>query len=615
MQIVIGTAGHIDHGKTSLVKSLTGTDTDHLLEEKNRGMTIDLGFAYFNKEITIIDVPGHEKFIRNMVAGVSTIQIALIVVAADDGLMPQTYEHIDILHFLNVQHAIIALSKIDTVEENWIEMVEKDIKTAIEQTNFKNANIIRTSTKTGNGIDLLKEEIAMLCKNVKTDHDRGFFYLPVDRVFSKTGHGTVVTGTVISGKAEISNELEVMPEGKKVTVRSMQTHGEITPLVQMGDRAAINLSNIDKNTIRRGSTLVAKNLIKPTSKIIAHIKMANNTKWKIKNKQSVHVHIGTCQVVAKAITYGLTLSSGQSANILLELNKPISSINDQRFIIRSFSPMETIAGCVILDQNPKVSKKELRLLIQTLDLDPSKRINQLIDINWKNPLSLKEWSGVFNTNLSQINNWIHGQEIMNDCNLLFNTIILDRSKNQILDEINKFHLKHPYKKSIPREELINMVGYSKEWFDYTINELTDEVSVINAGYALKNNKMTLEGADIEIANTIESKIKNSKFNLLSSSDLENKNPDKALQILHILKDKEKIIQIASDLWIHEDYHKKLVIQLTSFFKTNSQLSISDFKSLTLTTRKNAIPLLEFCDKNELTIREDNCRVKGKAINV
>ena len=614
MQIVIGTAGHIDHGKTSLVKSLTGTDTDHLLEEKNRGMTIDLGFAYYNKEITIIDVPGHEKFIRNMVAGVSTIQIALIVVAADDGLMPQTYEHIEILHFLNVRHAIIALSKTDTVEDNWIEMVEKDIKTTIEHTNFKNANIIRTSTKTGTGIDQLKEEITTLCKNVQANHDRGFFYLPIDRVFSKTGHGTVVTGTVISGKAEPSNELEVIPEGKKVTVRSIQTHGEITPLVQMGDRAAINLSNIDKNAIRRGSVLVEKNLIKPTSKIIAHIKMANNTKWKIKNKQSVHLHIGTCQVTAKAITYGLTLSSGQSANILLELNKPVPTINDQRFIIRSFSPMETIAGCVILDQNPRLLKKELRALVQTLELDPSKRINQLIDINWKKPLSIKEWLIVFNTNLSQINNWIDGQEIVNDNNLLFNTTILDRSMNQILDKINKFHLKHPYKKSIPREELINMVGYSKKWFDYIINQLEDEVSMINAGYALKNNKMILESADIEMANTIENKIKNSKFNLLTSSDIENKNPDKALQILHILKDKEKIIQITSDLWIHQDYHKKLVIQLKSFFKTNSQLSISEFKSITSTTRKNAIPLLEFCDKNELTIREDNYRIKGKGIN-
>ena len=243
MQIVIGTAGHIDHGKTSLVKALTGTDTDHLVEEKNRGMTIDLGFAYLNEEITIIDVPGHEKFIKNMVAGVSTIQIALIVIASDDGLMPQSYEHIDILQFLNVQHAIVALTKTDIAEESWIKMVEKDISSYLDKTNFKNANIVRTSTKTLEGIDKLNKEIISLSKNLIANKDRGFFYLPVDRVFSKKGHGTVVTGTVLSGSLLPGEEVEIIPGNNKALVRSLQTHGNITSKVQMGDRAAINLSN------------------------------------------------------------------------------------------------------------------------------------------------------------------------------------------------------------------------------------------------------------------------------------------------------------------------------------------------------------------------------------
>ncbi len=384
MQIVIGTAGHIDHGKTSLVKALTGTDTDHLVEEKNRGMTIDLGFAYLNEEITIIDVPGHEKFVKNMVAGVSTIQIALIVIAADDGLMPQSYEHIDILQFLNVQHAIIALTKTDIAEESWIKMVEKDISSYLDKTNFKNANIVRTSTKTLEGIDKLNKEIISLSKNLIANKDRGFFYLPVDRVFSKKGHGTVVTGTVLSGSLIPGEEVDIIPGNNKALARSLQTHGNITSKVQMGDRAAINLSNIDKDKINRGSVLVEKNLIEPSSRIIAYIKMTNNTKWKIKNKQSVHLHLGTSQVVAKVITFGFTLSSGQSGNVLFELNYPISAINDQRFIIRSLSPMETIGGCVVLDQNPRFSKKELKNFIKNIELDPALRLNQLIDIKWKN---------------------------------------------------------------------------------------------------------------------------------------------------------------------------------------------------------------------------------------
>ena len=614
MQIVIGTAGHIDHGKTSLVKALTGTDTDNLIEEKNRGMTIDLGFAYLNEEITIIDVPGHEKFIKNMVAGVSTIQIALIVIAADDGLMPQSYEHIDILQFLNVQHAIVALTKTDIAEESWIKMVEKDISSYLDKTNFKNANIVRTSTKTLEGIDKLNKEIISLSKNLIANKDRGFFYLPVDRVFSKKGHGTVVTGTVLSGSLIPGEEVEIIPGNNKALVRSLQTHGNITSKVQMGDRAAINLSNIDKDKISRGSALIEKNLIEPSSRIIAHIKMTNNTKWKIKNKQSVHLHLGTSQVVAKVITYGLTLSSGQSGNVLFELNYPISAINDQRFIIRSLSPMETIAGCVVLDQNPRFSKKELKNFLKNMELDPALRLNQLINIKWKNPLSLDQWSKIFNVKNTLIQKWSKNQNIINDNNFLFNKIILDKSKRRVLDTLAEFHSKNPYKKSILRDEFISLLGFGKKWFEKIINELANEVSMVGAGYALSNNKVDLNETDIKIANEIESKLLDSKFNLLSSINFENLEPDKALQILYILKDKEKIIQIDSDLWIHRNCYNNLLMLLSSFFDKNKYLSISEFKSLTSTTRKNAIPLLEYCDKSDLTIRENNNRTKGEFLN-
>ena len=614
MQIVIGTAGHIDHGKTSLVKALTGTDTDNLIEEKNRGMTIDLGFAYLNEEITIIDVPGHEKFIKNMVAGVSTIQIALIVIAADDGLMPQSYEHIDILQFLNVQHAIVALTKTDIAEESWIKMVEKDISSYLDKTNFKNANIVRTSTKTLEGIDKLNKEIISLSKNLIANKDRGFFYLPVDRVFSKKGHGTVVTGTVLSGSLAPGEEVEIIPGNNIVPVRSLQTHGDITLKVQMGDRAAINLSNIDKGKISRGSVLIEKNLIEPSSRIIAHIKMTNNTKWKIKNKQSVHLHLGTSQVVAKVITYGLTLSSGQSGNVLFELNYPISAINDQRFIIRSLSPMETIAGCVVLDQNPRFSKKELKNFIKNMELDPALRLNQLINIKWKNPLSLDQWSKIFNVKNTLIQKWSKNQNIINDKNFLFNKIILEKSKRRALDTLAEFHSKNPYKKSILRDELINLLGFGKKWFEKIINELANEVSMVGAGYALSNNKVDLNEADIKIANQIESKLLDSKFNLLSSINFESLTSDKALQILYILKDKEKIIQIDSDLWIHRNCYNNLLMLLSSFFDKNKYLSISEFKSLTSTTRKNAIPLLEYCDKSDLTIRENNNRTRGEFLN-
>ena len=222
MQIVIGTAGHIDHGKTALVKALTGTDTDRLAEEKARGMTIDLGFAYLDQTITIIDVPGHEKFIRNMVAGVSTIHMALLVIAADDGIMPQTKEHLQIIKLLGVQNGIIALTKTDIPDDpDWIDLVELEIQDLVADTFLKNAHIIRTSTETGVGIDTLKSAILDQSKVIEAGLERGFFHLPVDRVFSKTGFGSVVTGTVLSGRAKTGSELEIIPGNHKAKVLSL----------------------------------------------------------------------------------------------------------------------------------------------------------------------------------------------------------------------------------------------------------------------------------------------------------------------------------------------------------------------------------------------------------
>ena len=241
MQIVIGTAGHIDHGKTALVKALTGTDTDRLAEEKARGMTIDLGFAYLDKSITIIDVPGHEKFIRNMVAGVSTIDIAILVVAADDGIMPQTKEHIHILKLLGLKKGIIAITKTDLINDlDWIDLIELELRELVSDTFLKDSPIIRTSVEKNEGIDNLKNEIISSSKSLNVPPNRGFFHMPIDRVFSKVGFGTIVSGTVLSGKISSNIDLEVFPGNKITKVRGLQTHGINTSSVKMGDRAAIN---------------------------------------------------------------------------------------------------------------------------------------------------------------------------------------------------------------------------------------------------------------------------------------------------------------------------------------------------------------------------------------
>ncbi len=314
-QVVIGTAGHIDHGKTALVKALTGIDTDTLSEEKARGMTIDLGFAYLDQSITIIDVPGHEKFIRNMAAGVSTIQIGLLAIAADDGIMPQTREHLHILELLGVNRAIIAITKVDLVDDpDWLDLIELEVRELISNVFINEVQIVRTSINNGEGLQQLKKTIIDESKSIKTEVDRGFFYLPIDRVFKKTGFGTVVTGTVLSGAIEPNQELEILPGNYKVKVRGLQSHRNEILSSKMGERAAVNLSGSELSSLHRGNVIADPGRIKSTTKIIARVSIINDTRWKLKNNQRVHLHIGTTEVVAKAIISDGPITKGQSGN-------------------------------------------------------------------------------------------------------------------------------------------------------------------------------------------------------------------------------------------------------------------------------------------------------------
>ncbi|MFQ6676625.1 MAG: selenocysteine-specific translation elongation factor, partial [Fidelibacterota bacterium] len=285
-QVVIGTAGHIDHGKTTLVKALTGTDTDRLPQEKMREMTIDLGFAFLTDNITIIDVPGHERFIRNMVAGVSTVDIALVTVAADDGIMPQTREHIDILRLLGVSSGCIALTKTDLVEDaGWLDLLEEEIKEYVRGSFLEGAPIVRVSGETGEGVELLREVLLTLSRKARVKTDRGFFRMFVDRVFTLKGIGTVVTGTVVGGSLRKGEDVEILPGGEIRKVRGLQSHERDVPSVSLGDRAAVNLSRVDRSDLRRGSQLVGPGFMTSTRNVGAHLSVLGGTTRRIRHEQ------------------------------------------------------------------------------------------------------------------------------------------------------------------------------------------------------------------------------------------------------------------------------------------------------------------------------------------
>ena len=611
MQIVVGTAGHIDHGKTALVKALTGTDTDRLAEEKARGMTIDLGFAYLDQSITIIDVPGHEKFIRNMVAGVSTIHIALLVIAADDGIMPQTKEHLHILKLLGVKQGIIALTKTDLADDHdWIDLVELEIQDLVADTFLKDAPIVRTSIETGEGTETLKQAILTQSKNIETELDRGFFHLPVDRVFSKKGFGSVVTGTVLSGKTKIGSDLEIIPGNQKAKVRGIQTHGTETSSVKMGDRAAINLAGTDLNELYRGTVIADPYWVNSTEKLIAHVTLIEDTRWKLKNRQRVHLHLGTAEVVARAVMQD-PLEAGQSGNALFYLEKPIAALMDERFIIRSLSPMETIGGCVVLDSNPIPIRKELKLWTASLQESPSERFKQFVSQYWKSPKSLGNWARHFQTIESQVKNWIKSEEIKNEKGFLFTSEKRDESMEYIREVLTQFHKDNPYKKSLSQDRLKDATHFSTNWLSYILDYMGDELINVEGGFALKSHSVVLSDSDASLAKILEDSVKQAGYAILNAKELSSENPKITLEILYILKGEGKIIEVGRGLWIHGDVLDKLKDDLCLFFTANPQLNVSDFKRITNTTRKSAIPLLEYCDKHGLTERVGNSRIKGE----
>jgi len=574
-------------------------------------MTIDLGFAYLNQSITIIDVPGHEKFIRNMVAGVSTIHIALLVIAADDGIMPQTKEHLHILKLLGVKQGIIALTKTDLADDHdWIDLIELEIQDLVADTFLKDAPIVRTSIETGEGTETLKQTILTQSKNIETVLDRGFFHLPVDRVFSKKGFGSVVTGTVLSGKTKIGSDLEIIPGNQKAKVRGIQTHGTETSSVKMGDRAAINLAGTDLNELYRGTVIADPYWVNSTEKLIAHVTLIEDTRWKLKNRQRVHLHLGTAEVVARAMMQD-PLEAGQSGNALFYLEKPIAALMDERFIIRSLSPMETIGGCVVLDSNPIPIRKELKLWTASLQESPSERFKQFVSQYWKSPKSLGNWARHFQTTESQVKSWIKSEEIKNEKGFLFTSEKRDESMEYIREVLTQFHKDNPYKKSLSQDRLKDATHFSTNWLSYILDYMGDELINVEGGFALKSHSVVLSDSDASLAKILEDSVKQAGYGILNSKELSLENPKITLEILYILKGEGKIIEVGRGLWIHGDVLDKLKDDLCLFFTANPQLNVSDFKTITNTTRKSAIPLLEYCDKHGLTERVGNSRIKGE----
>ncbi len=611
MQTIICTSGHIDHGKTSLVKALTGINTDSLPEEKSKLMTIDLGFAFLNENITIIDVPGHEKFIKNMAAGANSVNLALLAIAADDGIMPQTIEHLNIISHYGIRKCIVALTKIDKVDDVLLKTNYSKIKKMLGEYSFEKFSIIKTSINDFRSIKKLKDTIIMESLVKEKKIDRGFFFLPIDRVFSKKGFGTVCTGTVISGTTQIGSELQIFPGNYIGKIRGMQSHGVAVKKTTIGDRVSINFSNLDKNNISRGSTLFDIEKLEAFKNIIAKVNMVKKTKWLLKNNQRVHVNIGTSHTIGTVKGLSKAIESNESSNVFMILQKPIIALNGQKFIIRSLSPPETIAGGEILHQQSEdYEKKELSFLLKNLTCETIERLLALVSFSWKDIKKISYYSKILNISNEKILDLAKKVRIRIYKDFLYLKRNLIKCSNIIEKVILEYHNENPLKEKLSKTKAEVMLKMSKSFIDFALKESASNVIVFEDGYALKQHKVVIKDDNKILSTHVQKKLIDSKFHFLNSNDLIDTNEKNQKEILYALKKKKKLIEITANCWIHLSTLEMIENILKDHFNKKDEITISEFKKMTSTSRKYAIPLLEFLDRTQLTERKGNIRVKG-----
>ena len=464
--IIIGTAGHVDHGKTRLIKALSGIDTDRLEEEKKRGITIELGFAHIPNDagynIGVIDVPGHEKFIKNMLAGIGGIDFVLFVVAADEGIMPQTREHFEILQALGIDDGIIAITKTDMVDEEWLELVQEDIRDYVEGSFLEGKPMIPVSAKSGENIDLLKEEIIRKCdRESKRIEAPEMVRLPVDRVFIKSGFGTVVTGTLMDGTCSLNDEVHVFPEETPAKIRGIQTYGNDVEQAVAGQRTAINLSGVRKEDIRRGDVIAAKGAVSVTGMLDVKLKIFDSSERMVLNNSRVHLYCGSKEVLTKVILMDRdALSAGEEAYVQFRLEEPIAVRRGDRFIIRFYSPIITIGGGQILDAVPEKHKRNRENVLEGFRMLESGNISDIFVLKtgghkfYSKELLLQELGMLPETGNREIERCIEEDKLVE----LEDGTILAASKFQMMTDrliqlLQEYHESNPLAEGMPKQEL------------------------------------------------------------------------------------------------------------------------------------------------------------------
>jgi len=629
-QIILGTAGHIDHGKTSLIKALTGIDTDRLKEEKLRGITIELGFAWLDlpsgQRLGIVDVPGHEKFVKNMVAGASGIDIVALVIAADEGVMLQTREHLDICSLLSVTHGLVVLTKTDTVDEEWLEMVKDDVQGFLKGTFLEDAPVVPVSALTGQGLPQLAEVMETLCEVVPERTSSGLFRIPVDRVFTMKGFGTVITGSLLSGKVQVGETVMIYPEGIQSKVRGIQVHGQKANQATASMRTAINFQGIERAAIARGDVVGGVNTLKPSYMVDGLlVYLASNGKA-LKNRTKVRFHTGTSEILGYAVLLDRDeLSPGETTVAQFRLDSPVTVVKDDPFVIRSYSPVRTIGGGHILNPIPGKHKRFKESLVTELvslaESPPKEIITYHVQKSGISGLPSSELRLM--TNLSEKNLEEHIPHLLSqraiiqvdrDNRTFVHGSVFDELRQKALKTVEIYHKDHPLKAGMSKQRLMSTLSpwLSSKLFSLLVQDLTKSNTVIQEKeiIRLSEHRVALEADQKDIRHRIEqayiqSGLQPPYFKDLSASL--GQNSAHTEEILMHMREEGTLVKVKEDLYFHKRVIDDLRNGLVSYLKANGEIDTPQFKGMTGVSRKYTIPLIEFFDATKVTIRVGDTR--------
>jgi len=629
-QIILGTAGHIDHGKTSLIKAMTGIDTDRLKEEKERGITIELGFAALDlpsgQHLGIVDVPGHEKFVKNMVAGATGIDIVIMVIAADEGVMPQTREHMEICTLLDVQHGLIAMTKTDLVDEEWLELALEDIREFSQGTFLENSPILPVSSATGQGIPELIGALDEIAGRIPARKPSGLFRLPIDRVFTMKGFGTVITGTLVSGKVEVGETIMIYPSGITSKVRGIQVHNQSANSAEAGMRTAINFQGLDKTAVMRGEVLSTPGALTPTYMVDVSFHYLASNQRPLKNRTLARFHTGTSEVLGHLILLEQEeLPPGQTTVAQLRLDSPVALVREDHFVVRSYSPVRTIGGGKVLNPIPQKHKRlkpEVnRGLQQLTENEPESIIAFHIEQAGHSGVSFSHLKIMTNLPDKQLEN--HLQHLMSqkkiiqmdrESRIFVHQTTFETLKQKISQHLGNYHSANPLKAGMPKEELKSkfpLLGDSK-LFNLVLNQMIKDQQIVQEEKTVRlaSHQVSLGRDQADIRDKIIAIYREGGLQPPYFRDVVKElavSPAHAKDVLMLLIEEGKIVKTKDDLYFYAAAVDALKRKLVEFLKANGEIDTPRFKEMTGVSRKYVIPLIEYFDTSNVTLRVGDSR--------